>query len=142
MIFYCNNFANSPYAEMRKMRGSYFCRRFGSATEVDQFRAFAWVRRGGDQRSESARIKRADGTFGLARGSNNVEHLLRRIARDHPDIINRYRAGEFKSARAAAKEAGIIVEPDPVATAKKAFEKIPRQLRSEFIQWLRDNGYV
>lgn len=36
------------------------------------------------------------------------EYLAAKIARDRPDILKRMKAGEFKSARAAAIEAGII----------------------------------
>lgn len=53
---------------------------------------------------------RADGTKSLAgHGSNNREHLLRRVARAAPDTLAAYEAGEFPSARAAAKAAGIPV---------------------------------
>jgi hypothetical protein len=31
----------------------------------------------------------------------NLDYLTRRIARDHPDILQRMKAGEFKSVRAA-----------------------------------------
>lgn len=42
-------------------------------------------------------------------------YLLRRLARDAPEILDRVKAGEFKSARAAAIEAGII---KPVPTVR------------------------
>ncbi len=38
------------------------------------------------------------------------EYLTRRIARDNPEILERMKAGEFKSVRAAAIEAGIAFE--------------------------------
>lgn len=41
-------------------------------------------------------------------GSTNRDYLLRRLARDHPEILARYERGEFKSVRAAAIAAGII----------------------------------
>ena len=47
--------------------------------------------------------------------SNSQERILRRLARDAPDILERVKAGEFKSARAAAIEAGII---KPVPTVR------------------------
>jgi hypothetical protein len=37
-----------------------------------------------------------------------VTHLRRRLARDHPVILERYERGEFKSVRAAAIKAGIV----------------------------------
>jgi len=60
----------------------------------------------------------------LATGSNSADRLTARIARDHPDILGRMKAGEFKSVRAAALEAGIVkptiqVPPgDPVRMAR------------------------
>jgi hypothetical protein len=36
------------------------------------------------------------------------DYLSRRIARDRPDILERMKAGEFRSVRAAALEAGIV----------------------------------
>ena len=47
--------------------------------------------------------------------SDSQERILRRLARDAPDILERVKAGEFKSARAAAIEAGII---KPVPTVR------------------------
>jgi hypothetical protein len=44
-------------------------------------------------------------------GPDNRERLLRRLARDYPDILARYERGEFKSVRAAAIAAGIIKRP-------------------------------
>jgi len=49
-----------------------------------------------------------------ARGETQ-SYLLRRLARDAPEILERVKAGEFKSARAAAIEAGII---RPVPTVR------------------------
>ena len=39
------------------------------------------------------------------------EYLTARIARDRPDILDRMKAGEYKSVRSAAIDAGII-DPD------------------------------
>jgi len=36
--------------------------------------------------------------------------LARRIARDRPDVLERMKAGEYKSVRAAARDAGFIRE--------------------------------
>ena len=38
----------------------------------------------------------------------SAEYLTRRIVRDHPDIAQRMRDGEYKSVRAAALDAGIV----------------------------------
>ena len=47
--------------------------------------------------------------------SDSQERILRRLARDAPEVLERVKAGEFKSARAAAIEAGII---KPVPTVR------------------------
>jgi len=46
--------------------------------------------------------------IGTKRGSNAASHLLRRLARDHPDALAAYERGEYPSVRAAAKAAGIV----------------------------------
>ena len=46
-------------------------------------------------------------------GGTQSSYLLRRLARDHPVILEQYRRGDFKSARAAALAAGIVKPPKP-----------------------------
>lgn len=53
----------------------------------------------------------------------SAEYLTRRIARDHPEIFERMKAGEYQSARAAALDAGIVkptitIRVDPDAAAR------------------------
>jgi hypothetical protein len=43
----------------------------------------------------------------LGQGETSA-YLLRRIARDHKDILADYEAGKYPSVRAAAKAAGLI----------------------------------
>jgi hypothetical protein len=56
-------------------------------------------------------------------------YLLQRLVRDAPDILERVKSGEIKSARAAAIEAGIITPfpslqlKDPAPTAQKLLAK-------------------
>jgi len=58
------------------------------------------------------------------RGGENADYLTARIARDNPAILERMQAGEFKSVRAAAKEAGLvrptvrIPTDEPIAAAR------------------------
>jgi hypothetical protein len=61
---------------------------------------------------------------------NSQDYFLRRIARDQPDLLNEIGQGKrFKSARAAAIEAGIITPfpslqlKEPVPTAQKLLAK-------------------
>ena len=48
--------------------------------------------------------------FPVERGTDS-EYLTNRIARDRPDILERMKAGEYRSVRSAAIDAGII-DPD------------------------------
>ena len=64
------------------------------------------------------------------RGSNGLDYLLRRIARDCPELLDEIgKDKRFKSARAAAIEAGIITPfpslqlKDPAPTAQKLLAK-------------------
>jgi hypothetical protein len=41
-------------------------------------------------------------------GGNNSGYLLRKLAREKPEILERYECGEFDSVKAAARAAGII----------------------------------
>jgi len=62
-----------------------------------------------------------------------IEYLAARLERDRPDIVERMRNGEFRSIRAAAREAGIvrptamIYTDDPAAAARA----IRRHFRGE-----------
>ncbi len=60
-------------------------------------------------------------------GGTSPEYLTARIARDRPDILERMKAGEYKSVRSAAIDAGIIdpdkskrysLPTDPIAAAR------------------------
>jgi hypothetical protein len=47
-------------------------------------------------------------------------YLVARIARDHPDILERMKTGEFPTVRQAAIAAGILQQP----TRLDAFQKL------------------
>jgi hypothetical protein len=49
-----------------------------------------------------------------AGGGNSAAYLLRRLARDHPDILAAYERGEFKSVRQAGIAAGIVTVKKPL----------------------------
>lgn len=91
------------------------------------------LRMHGGSRTDNIR----SGDFGTSQ-----TYLLRRLARDAPEILERVKAGEFKSARAAAIEAGIIKPipsvqlKEPSATAQKVITKKGREWSVEFAQAL------
>lgn len=43
-----------------------------------------------------------------SKGGNKQKYLVAKIARDHPDVLERMKKGEFLSVRTAAIEAGIL----------------------------------
>lgn len=61
-----------------------------------------------------------------------VEYLVARLKRDHPDIVERLAAGEFKSARAAAKAAGIKVEATPLQLLRRTWKRASPAERAAF----------
>lgn len=61
---------------------------------------------------------------GALRQGTGSAYLLRRLARDHEDILSRYEAGEFQSVRAAAREAGIVKDVKPFDQIKKLLPKL------------------
>lgn len=61
-------------------------------------------------------------------GGTSAEYLMRRIARDRPDILNRAADGEFPSVRSAAVEAGIAPRTQTVRIDDP--ESIVRTLRN------------
>ena len=94
----------------------------GNATELMVTLAQPLATHGGDRTEQGD-----NGT--LLRGSNSQAYLLRRLARDAPETLEKVKTGEIKSARAAAIEAGIITPfpslqlKDPAPTAQKLLAK-------------------
>jgi hypothetical protein len=81
--------------------------------------------------AEEQEGKGSDRTY-TARGETQA-YLLRRLARDAPEVLERVKSGEIKSARAAAIEAGIIkpvptvrLVPDPTRAAASIVERMDR----------------
>jgi len=63
-------------------------------------------------------------------------YLLARIAKHHPDILDRYEAGEFKSVRAAAIEAGIVKIKSPLERIEALIPKLSDDERETLRQEL------
>jgi hypothetical protein len=57
-------------------------------------------------------------------GSTNADYLTARIARDAPEVLERMRAGEFRSVRQAAITAGIVKVPTPYEVAVRVVKKL------------------
>ena len=81
---------------------------------------------GGDRRSEEVRKVQAD-VVSLKHG-NSANYLKARLQRDHPEIADALDRGEFRSARAAAIEAGII-KPVPVVRLVDDLDKVAAAIK-------------
>lgn len=96
--------------------------------------AEALTKHGGDRKSEEVQYQGSNRT--LKPRGETADYLAARIKRDRPDIAARVEAGEFRSMRAAALEAGIVKPPCPVKAAKRAVEKMDEDQLAEFSDWL------
>ncbi len=76
---------------------------------------------------------------------NHPDYLTRRIARDHPQIFERMKAGEFPSVRAAALEAGIVKRTqsvrldDPESAARSLRKHMSPMARAELARLLAED---
>lgn len=68
-----------------------------------------------------------------ANQKNTVKHILARLKRDHPDIAERFAAGEFKSTRAAARAAGIKVDATPIQLLRRTWKRATPEERAAFL---------
>lgn len=69
----------------------------------------------------------------LGKGGS-ADRLIARLKRDAPQIAERLAAGEFRSARAAAIEAGIIAETPPLTILRRAWKRASPQERAIFME--------
>ena len=60
--------------------------------------------------------------------------IVARLKRDRPDIAARLAAGEFRSARAAAREAGWVKPPDPLKELRRWWERASDADRAAFLR--------
>lgn len=94
-----------------------------SKAEVD--RAIELKSHGGDRRSEQARQDQP--ISGSLKYGGNPDYLKARLQRDHPEIAEALEQGEYRSARAAAIEAGII-KPVPTIRLVNDINKVARAI--------------
>ncbi len=85
------------------------------------------VRHGGNRVSEQPVAQQVAQKY----GKTNADYLTRRIARDHPEVHERMKLGEFTSVAAAAREAGIYPDKPRAkqVTVNGDLKKVARRLR-------------
>lgn len=84
----------------------------------------------GNGRKDESRVDLIKST----QGGTSQSYLLQRLARDAPQILERVKSGEIKSARAAAIEAGIIT-PFPSIALKDPAHAAQRMLDRKGQAW-------
>lgn len=94
-----------------------------SKAEIDH--AIELKKHGGDRRSEQARQDQP--ICGSLKYGGNPDYLRARLRRDHPEIAEALERGEFRSARAAAIEAGII-KPIPTIRLTDDINKVAQAI--------------
>jgi hypothetical protein len=76
----------------------------------------------------------------LSGGGTNQDYLLRRLAREAPDILASYERGEFPSAAAAARAAGIAKKESPMALVRRAWKNASAKERKQIIAWINEQA--
>jgi hypothetical protein len=92
----------------------------------------------GNQEGENNSRNRDSDATSVGRGA---DYLTARIARDRPDVLERMKAGEFPSVRAAAIAAGIVKVPTPLDVLKRAWAKAGKRERDDFMGWVSEEGW-
>ena len=73
---------------------------------------------------------------------NDLDYLTARIARDRPNILERMKAGEYKTVRQAAIDAGIIYRPHPddakLEALVRAWRNADEETRQLFLILIED----
>jgi len=75
-----------------------------------------------------------DNVTSSSKRGNQASYLTSRIKRDHPEILERMKAGEFKSVRQAALAARIIKEPTTLALLNRYWKKANPAEQVQFIK--------
>jgi hypothetical protein len=82
-----------------------------------------------------------EGTIGatpiVLTNTKSAEGILARLKRDHPEIAKAFIEGEYPSAAAAGRAAGIpwLQKPSPLEQAQKAFRRLTKEDRDAFDSW-------
>ena len=117
------------------IRGKSYAEARTAQDRAERAEPLAAPRRPTKEEQEERRNKGSDRT--LKRGET-ADYLTARIARDRPDILDRMKAGEFRSVRQAAIEAGIVKVPTTLEKLRKLWSKATDEERAEFLATLSE----
>jgi len=77
-------------------------------------------------------------SYKINRQGTSADYLARRIARDRPDILERMKAGDYKSVRAAARDADIKVDATPLQLTQRAWKHATLEDKKLIVGWIQD----
>jgi hypothetical protein len=104
---------------------------------VDRGQTYRYVHEQQAARERREREERKRTVFERRHYGNGAGYLTSRIARDRPDVLERQRAGEFRSVQESARAAGIVPTPNPEDRALlalfKAWDKADLDTRRAFL---------
>ena len=86
----------------------------------------------------TGRPSKGSDSLPIPKGSTSKARLAARINRDHPEIAERVKAGEFKSIRAAAIVAGIVKVKTPLERLFAEWKKASQEERAEFLKSIKE----
>jgi hypothetical protein len=72
-------------------------------------------------------------SYVLPTSSTSAARIVAKLKRDAPEIAERLAAGEFKSARSAARAAGFKVDTPPLTLARRAWKRMSPDERAAFL---------
>ena len=78
--------------------------------------------------------KRVDNIKSFNESGTSKSYLLRRMARDFPEALDKLEAGEYKSARQAAIACGIVKVKPPLDVALTAYNKLSDDEKKAFLE--------
>ena len=122
---------------------------FGLGYEPEEIEEIIVERKSAEAQAQNAKELGNHGEYGnrkpKARGDivtssstskrgNQASYLTSRIKRDHPEILERMKAGEFKSVRQAALAARIIKEPTTLELLNRYWKKANPAERVKFLE--------
>lgn len=81
--------------------------------------------------AKGGRPKKGEDSSRLGKGGS-IDRLIARLKRDHPKIARDLAAGKYRSARAAARAAGIKVDVSPLVLLRRAWKQASEEERRAF----------
>jgi hypothetical protein len=90
------------------------------------------------EQNTGGRGKPVDDINRITSKGTSAAYLLRRLARERPDILDAYEGGEFATPTAAARAAGFNVDVPPLVKLRRAWRRASPEDRAAFLAEIGD----